>query len=210
MVRVLIADACPLTLQGLKDLLVALENADVAGEAMTEQETLRLATEICPDIVFMDPDLNAGSSASSRDSGVLGIGVLRELKDLPRPPCVISYSAFNSVADVMALMLAGADGYVHKSTTPEQLAQDIESALEGEPPWRLGASSQEAQKRLVVASRVERLSNMEREVFELVLQNSDDEYIAQRLHVTSHTVKKHVSNILRKLEYPNRKAIFQG
>jgi DNA-binding NarL/FixJ family response regulator len=206
-VKTLLADGCPIVLRGLKGLLASLRGAEVVGEAMNEEETLRLAARLRPDVVFLDPGFGVEAPVPLRHGEVPEIDILRELKALPGPPCVIVYAASNSTADLMSLVLAGVDGYVHKSTPPGQLARDMGSALAGRPPWRLGLSPEEAHRRLMTASRVYRLSRMEGEVLGLVLNNRTDKQMARRLRISPHTVKKHVGSMLKKLEYGSRKDI---
>jgi len=208
--QLLIANECPVTLQGLRSSLASVDNTEIVGEAMSAEETLRVATELDPDVVLLEPNLGLEESAPLQNGKSLELTLLQELKSLLGTPCVICYTAFNSVADLMAVMLAGADGYMHKSIPSEQLAQHMEGALVGKPLWWLGLRPEEAQWRLMVASRVERLSNTEKKVLGIVLKNSmEDEQIAQSLCISPHTLKKHITSILMKLEYRSRKAIFQ-
>lgn len=204
------ADECPAVLQGLNDSLTSLRRAEVVGEATSVEKTLRLARALRPDFVFLDPSFHVRASIPLRDGEIPEMDVCRELRFFAGPLRIIAYSSFNTTADLMALRLAKVDGYVHKSTPLEQVARDLGNAFAGRrPPWRLGLEPEEAQRRLMVASRAERLSRMEKEVLTLVLKRCADQQITGALHISDHTLKKHVSSMLVKLEYRYRRDIFR-
>ncbi len=203
------ADECPAVVQGLKEALASLPEVVVVGGATGSEETLSLAEELLPDLIVLDPSFQAEAPVPLRDGEVPELDLVRELKSLPGPPVVVFYSSFNTTADLMALVLAGADGYIHKATPLEQLTDDVKDAAAGDHPWRLGLEPAEAKRRLLAASRVWRLSPAEKKVLSLVLRGGKDEQIAEVLHLSSHTVKNHVRSLLRKLEYRYRREIFE-
>lgn len=209
-IKVLLADECPVVLQGLRELLAsAVNGTEVVGEATSREETVGLAAGLRPSFVFLDPSFHVRAPVPLREGDVPEIDVCRELKALIWTMRIVVYSAFNTTADLMALMLAGVDGYIHKSTTLHRLARNLKCALDGEPSWDLGLEREEAQRRLLAAAKVDRLTRAEKEILGLVLKGYGDRQMARSLRVSPHTVKKHVGSMLRKLEYGSRKALIR-
>lgn len=207
--KVLLADECPATCAGLKEFLRHKGGVEIAGEAATARETLRMAARLRPDLVVLDPNFSAGAPRSLRRGETPGVDICRELKTFPEPPQVIIYTAHNSPVDVAAVTLAGADGYIHKSTPQEQLGAALKRALAGEPVQLFGLSPEGIKNRLLTALKVTRLSPREKIVFELMLKRRSIKEIAESLHIVPQTVKNHAGSILRKLGYKNRIGLYK-
>jgi DNA-binding NarL/FixJ family response regulator len=113
---------------------------------------------------------------------------------------------------VMALIRAGADGYLDKEISPAGLRRAIDAALRGEAvlPRSIMRSvldylrtwEERAQAREIIGT----LSPREREVLGLIGAGAHNRAIAASLHISEYTVKRHVQNILRKLGVPSRRA----
>lgn len=99
--KVLLVDNHPATRLGVRVLLRSVEDARIVGEATHHEEALRLAADVRPDLVIVDPEFREGR----KEWGVCGW-----LKALAGPPRVLIYSARASREDVAAASLAGADG----------------------------------------------------------------------------------------------------
>lgn len=201
-----LADECPLTRSGMRNFLSSSALVEVVGEAGSVGETIRLVAESRPDFVVMDPEFRAENN-SGEDDGHLSVGVCRSLKSLPGPPRVIVYTAHDSIARVAAVMLAGADGYVHKSTPYEELVETRERIRRGEKVWMPGPRSSEARLMNEVFSGKVRLTPREQQVLELLFQRYTNEEMANKLHVSLQTAKNHVGVIFRKLGVGSRKEL---
>jgi DNA-binding NarL/FixJ family response regulator len=107
-----------------------------------------------------------------------------------------------------AVVLAGADGCVNKGAEDVDLPETMRRVHAGERVWAYSVPSDEAKKRLALASQKAGLTRREREVFALVLDRYSNEDISKRLRTSPNTTKNQVSSILRKLGVGSRKALF--
>ena len=195
--KILLVDDHPTVLFGLKHLLESAGN-EVVGEASNAADCIRLAGELRPDVVLLDLRLGEDS----------GIEVCREIKALPDAPRVLVFTAHTGVEDVAAATLAGADGYLHKGVTGEELIDAVGRTHAGGRVWLLPVENEEvASSRIEAASGEARLTPKEREVFALVLKRRTNAEIAGELYISLYTVKNHVSSILRKLGLKSRREI---
>lgn len=207
--RVLLSDECPIVLQGLKELLTYILGIEIVGQATKSEEVLRLTKELKPDCIILDPEFKAEAREGDQTNRITRSDFLWELRRIETTMLIIVYSGSNTTADLMALKLAKVNGYIHKSTLLKQLAQDLQTVVEGgRLLWRLGLEHEEAQKRLIDSSSVERLSCREKEIMVFLLKGYNDMRIAKVLNISPYTAKRHIVNILKKLEYPSRRAIF--
>ena len=200
--RVLLADGHPLVRAGLQQLL-ADRGVVVVGEAATGAEALREALALRPDVVLMDKDLPK----------VSGIDATRLLcRALPDTRIVIlTMSALE--CDVIDALVAGATGYVLKNAPIETILVCVRAAMKGH-----AAFSPEVADTLVTRvrreaahrhseradSRLSSLTDRELAVLRQLVRGQNNRAIAARLHITTNTVKNHVSAILRKLGVTNR------
>jgi len=197
-IKVLVVDACLSTRVGLEELLQVVEGAKFAGEAEEATGALRLAAEIHPTFVVMDPEL--GSEIMD------GVELCRDLKALPDPPRVVVYTMCNSPDEVAQMMLAGADFYIHKSAGEEELAEIWQAMCRGESVWFLG---RRPEGRVGKPLNTDLLTPREKDVLGLLLKRYTNKEIAQKLHLTYQTVKNHVYHVLHKLGYRSRQELFQ-
>lgn len=196
--RVLVAGGFPVLRLGIGLTLRDLSGVRVVGEAGCAFSCLALALETQADIVVIDTGL-AGPHQ--------GFDLCRRLKQLPKPPKVLFYSADNSPRTVTASLSAGADGFVHLSARPDELIEAIRGVREARHAWLLGADQPPRARR--GGPRDERgMTQREEQILTLLLQRYTNEEIAAELCLANQTVKNYVSSILRKLGLPSRKYLF--
>jgi DNA-binding NarL/FixJ family response regulator len=201
-IRVLICDDQPLVRAGVRTLLGTQPDIEVIGEAADGAIAVAAAQRLRPDVVLMDVRMPGtdGIAATDRISG--GDGA-------PRVLILTTYDQDEYVFDALA---SGASGFLLKDTRPEELIAGIRSVAAGDA---LLAPS--VTRRLIglfarrattdarqAASRLELLTKRESEVFGLVVRGQSNAEIAVTLHVSEHTVKTHVANVLRKLDLRDR------
>jgi len=171
---------------------------EVAGEAGSAAEAVRLTEELRPDIVLLDLRLGEDS----------GIEACREIKASVHVPRILVFTAHTSVEDVAGATLAGADGYLRKGVAGEKLLDAIRRTHARGRVWLLPAENEEeAAARVKDASDEARLTLKEKEVFSLVLKRRTNAEIAGELYISLYTVKNHVSSILRKLGLKSQREI---
>ncbi len=121
MISVLLVDDHPVVIEGLRKLLTAAGDIDVTGEAHDAAEAIEQARKLRPDVILLD----------LRMPGASGVQATRRLRELDSPAAVIILTSYGDQAYVRQALEAGADGYLLKSTGPDQLLTSIRAAARG-------------------------------------------------------------------------------
>jgi DNA-binding NarL/FixJ family response regulator len=201
MTRVLIVDDHELFRAGVRGQLEPA--VEVVGEAAGVDDALRLIAESLPDVVLLDVHMPDGG----------GVEVLNRASELETMPRFLALSASDAAEDVIAVIRAGARGYVTKSISASDLQDAIERVREGDAVFspRLagfvldafaGAPPEPADDG--ADADVDQLTPREREVLRHLARGYLYKEIAQRLGISTKTVEAHVSAVLRKLQLSNR------
>lgn len=200
MIRVVVVDDEALVRSGFRMILNASDGIEVVATAEGAQAADVVRRER-PDVVLLDirmPDVD-------------GLTVLRQIQTLPEPPHVAMLTTFDTDEYILTALRSGASGFLLKDTEPEQLAQLVRTLAAGGVVMSPKASRallrshpgagapQDAD-----ASRVGLLSDRERDVLVLVAEGLSNADIGTRIHLSTGTVKDHVSSILTKLRVSSR------
>jgi NarL family two-component system response regulator LiaR len=202
-IRLLIVDDHKLIREGIRAVMQFQSEFKVVGEANDGEEAVALARTLQPDVILMDLVL-------PRRSGVEAIAQIRAENPAAR---ILVLSSFAEDARIKAALQAGALGYLLKDSDPEELLHAIRQVYQGEY-----ALHPEVTRRLVhelhtlaetaaappAASKVNALTEREREVLRLAAQGCTNKSIAQRLSITEATVRSHMSSLLNKLSLESR------
>jgi DNA-binding NarL/FixJ family response regulator len=193
-VRVLIVDDHPVVRSGLRAALAGDSSIQLVGEAPSGAVALDVAREKRPDVVLMD--LNLGG-------GIDGAEVTRQLARLSHPPKVLVLTAYESEADILRAIEAGAIGYLLKDTEPPELLSAIHTAASGETVLTPSIAT-----RLVARVRApdRALTRRETQVLQMVADGSANAAIAKALFITEATVKSHLVQVFAKLGVDSRTA----
>lgn len=200
---VVVADPFPLSRTALAALLLRrAASADAVLEAGDPAEALRGVRERRADLLVTAPDLAAPGD---------GIQLCEQVKALARPVAVLVLSASDDPGLMARCMIAGADGFVHRSADARQLLQSVEQISAGRGAWFLGPQRGGRLPR----SRPEvreppldvRLTAREQQVLGLLLARYSNDEIAAELYLARQTVKNHVSSVLGKLGVANRREL---
>jgi DNA-binding NarL/FixJ family response regulator len=201
MTRVLIVDDHELFRAGVRGQLEPA--VEVVGEAADVDDAMRLIEETSPDVVLLDVHMPDGG----------GVEVLQRSSRLDAMPRFLALSASDAADDVIAVIRAGARGYVTKSISASELQDAIERVREGDAVFspRLAGFVLDAFAGAPPApategddSDVDQLTPREREVLRHLARGYLYKEIAQRLGISTKTVEAHVSAVLRKLQLSNR------
>jgi DNA-binding NarL/FixJ family response regulator len=199
--RVLIVDDHELFRAGVRGQLEP--DVEVVGEAAGVEDALRLIGETAPDVVLLDVHMPDGG----------GVEVLNRAAQLETMPRFLALSASDAAEDVIAVIRAGARGYVTKSISAGQLQDAIERVREGDAVFSprlagfvLDAFAGAPPEPAVEGddADIEQLTPREREVLRHLARGYLYKEIAQRLGISTKTVEAHVSAVLRKLQLSNR------
>ena len=193
-IRVLLADDQPLVLTGLRTILEAEPDIEVAGEARDGRDAVRLAAALVPDLVLLD----------IRMPGMDGLAAAREILqgDAPR---VVILTTFDLDEYVYEALRAGASGFLVKDIPDDQLVAGIRAAVRGDSLLAPSVTRRliEAYTRRppagMTAPGAQTLTPREREVWRLIAKGLSNAEIARQLFVGEATVKTHVSRIMAKL-----------
>jgi two-component system response regulator DevR len=196
-IRIFLLDDHEIVRRGIAELLSAVPDFEVVGEAETAAETLPRVLASRPDVAVLDARLPDGS----------GIDVCRQIRsELPETYCLILTSYADHDA-VLAAVLAGASGYVLKEVRTSGLIDAIRQTAQGrslidtsviaEVMSRVKAGSPNDNKAATLTVR-------EREVLDFITEGLTNRQIGERLYLAEKTVKNYVSSLLAKLGFERR------
>ncbi|HET9109269.1 MAG TPA: response regulator transcription factor [Ktedonobacterales bacterium] len=197
-ITVLIVDDHHLVRQGVRSFLEKQPGITVVGEASSGEEALRLASAAVPDVVMMDlvmPDMD-------------GVETTRRLKQITPGSQVIILTSYHDDEHIFPAIRAGALSYILKDVSPGELVEIVRKAARNEAVMHPHVAARVMQE-LRASPRTNELipselSERELEVLRLIAEGCANTDIAERLVISEHTVKRHVSNILSKLHLADR------
>ena len=197
MIRVVLVDDHELFRAGVRNELAGL--VDIVGEAGTVAEAGPLIREFDPEVVLLDVHLPDGG----------GEAVIAAVA--PERPAVkfLALSVSDAAEDVIAVIRAGARGYVTKTISRDELFDAVRRVSDGDAVFspRLAGFVLDAFRTgepLGSDEELETLTPREREVLQLIARGYLYKEIAARLHLSVKTVEAHVSSVLRKLQLSTR------
>lgn len=193
-IRVLIADDHDMLRSGLAVFIETCHDIKLVGEAANGLEAIEVCSQVQPDVILMDllmPEMD-------------GITATRLIRQQFPNIKVVALTSYTDEALVQAALNAGVISYLVKSISIDALGDAIRDAYAGK-----ATLAREATQALVNAAQrppapIYRLSKREHEVLTLIVQGKSNREIAHCLTVGVSTVKKHVSNILTKLNTNSR------
>ena len=200
MTSVVIVDDHHLFRAGVRAELDGL--VDVLGDAANVEDAVRMVLDVKPDVVLLDVQMPGGG----------GVEVIRQVASRAPAQRFLALSVSDAAEDVIAIIRAGARGYVTKTISGAELADAVRRVAEGDAVFspRLagfvldafaGAASLPPAE---VDPELDQLSPREREVLRHIARGYLYKEIAQRLGISVKTVEAHVSAVLRKLQLSNR------
>ncbi|MEU4602538.1 response regulator transcription factor [Kribbella sp. NPDC023972] len=191
MIRVALVDDHPVVRAGMRALVDGQDDLTVVGEASDADSGFALVAAVRPDVVLMDLNLGSGPG---------GAEVTARLRALPEPPQVLVLTTYDTEADILSAIDAGASGYLLKDAPPEDLFRAIRGTARGEVVLAPAVAA-----RLVRRSGP-LLTDREVEILGLLATGQSNRELAKRLFVSEATIKSHLSHIYTKLEVDTRAA----
>ncbi len=197
-IRILLVEDHRILREGLRAILTAQSDLAVVGEAVDGNEAIRRARELQPDVVLLDLSM-------PRMNGLEALKGIKRVADRVR---VIILSAHKDGEYVQGALQAGADGYVTKDSSGDELVTGIRIVVTGAcylcraindrvNPTGIGERSHNS---TLVGDL---LTPREREVLKLVAEGYRSRQIAEFLSISEKTVEKHRTSLLRKLQVTN-------
>lgn len=195
-IRLIVVDDHALFRSGLISLLGGMTDFQVIGEAGDGRQALSIIKEKNPDVVLLDvnmPDMD-------------GVKTVQKLRDSGETCRILMLTISKSDEDLLGAIMAGADGYLLKNASPEELSKAIHNVYDGH-----SVLAPDVTRQVIRAVNVEQthlanrgLSDREMEVLECLAEGKTTSQISSALFISDNTVKTHVRHILEKLEASNR------
>ncbi len=198
MTRIVLVDDHALIRAGVRAELVA--DFDIVGEAGDVPEAIDIISRSKPDVVVCDVHLPSGTAADVI-TGCVARGVTTVF---------LALSVSDAAEDVIAVIRAGARGYITKATEGEQLVESVKRVATGDAVFspRLAGFVLDAFSADLpvpeIDPEIDQLTAREQEVMRLLARGYLYKEIARRLTISIKTVESHASAVLRKLQLSNR------
>jgi two-component system, NarL family, response regulator DevR len=196
-IEVLIVDDHGLIREGLRALFDAEEGLLVVGEARRADEALALAAKLRPGVIVLDIGLP--------DRG--GLEIVGEIREASPASRVLVCSGLAEGSMLVAAAAAGADGFVAKESPNSEIVDAVRRVADGAAvvgPESAALMFRDLRDRGSNASRLEALSEREREVLGHLAEGLTNREISHRMFIAEKTVRNHVSSVLRKLSLRHR------
>ncbi|MEO6199716.1 MAG: response regulator transcription factor [Cryobacterium sp.] len=192
-IRIVIVDDHPVVRAGLRALIDGQDDLAVVGEASDLESAQRTVTLDRPDLVLMDLSLGIGAG---------GAEVTARLRALTEAPEVLVLTTYDTEADVLRALDAGARGYLLKDAPPDELFSAIRATARGETSLAPTVAAMLVRRASSPKSPV--ITEREVEVLELLSTGLVNKELARALLVSEATVKSHLSHIYGKLGVDTR------
>jgi two-component system, NarL family, response regulator len=188
-IRVLIVDDHPVVRAGLTTLLGTQDGLDVVASASSGEEALERLKSQDVDLVLLD----------LRMPGMNGIETLHAMRREGIPSRVIILTSFETDEDIYRSVQGGAEGYLLKNTSQQELVEAIRTVHSGGRyiPGRIASRLTERMMRSDLTTR-------ELEILGMVVKGLTNKQIARVLRISSHTARNHVNSVIEKLDVADR------
>ena len=199
-IKILIADDHKIVLDGLTSILGDIDGFDVVGSVENGKDAVDfVATKEKPDVLLMDIDMPVMN----------GINAAREIKKNFEGVRILTLSMHNEKGMIQTLMDAGADGYILKNSSKEELEKGIRTVYAGQTffstdiTMSLLNQSTEITKQADLPQEVQKLTERELEILKLVAEGYSNKEIGERLFISHRTVDTHRTNLMKKMDVHN-------
>jgi DNA-binding NarL/FixJ family response regulator len=187
--NVLIADSCPVVVQGLRKVLGAQRNFKIVACCSDGMSCIEAIRNLRPDIAVLDISM----------PGLTGLEILSIVNSEGFSTRVVFFTA--SVDDRELVMSAAAYGIILKDATPEFLVKSLQQVADGQRLLPLPSSDQVSREQIAVT---ENALTREHQIMCLVSEGLSNKEIGRRLNISDGTIKVHLHHIYQKLEISNR------
>jgi DNA-binding NarL/FixJ family response regulator len=201
-IRILLIEDNRILRDGITAMINGHEDIIVAAVSDGREDTLSKARTVKPHLVLMDLSLDSQNS----------LQVVESLKNEFPSMKIIGMGLHPAQADILEFVQAGAEGFILKNATVEEVIKTIRAVAGGEtvlPPLMTGSLFFQVAEHAVLKGKRNlkgaiRMTTREKEVIALIVEGMSNKQIADRLSIATFTVKSHVHNILEKLALHSR------
>lgn len=192
MIRLLMADDHPIVRAGLRAVLETEPDFVIIAEATTAEQAIAFSAELEIDVVLMDLQFGPGMH---------GVDAIAAIAASPGAPHVLVLTTYDTDADILAAIEAGAVGYLLKDAPPDDLCAAVRTAAAGGSALAPAVASRLMDRMRTPGST---LTLREIEVLQLVADGHSNGQISRRLFLSQATVKSHLAHIYTKLGVDSR------
>jgi DNA-binding NarL/FixJ family response regulator len=201
--RIVIAEDHTILREGLRALLSSQENLEVVGEAEDGREAIRQVEKLTPDLILMDlsmPKMN-------------GIEAIREIRRRVPETRILALTVHKAEEFILEVLQSGADGYIPKDASSNELMMAIKSILMGKRYLSPSVSNVviegylESRRTSEFITPWGKLTKREREILKLIAEGYKNKDIADYLCISVKTVEKHRANLMKKLDLHSAAAL---
>jgi DNA-binding NarL/FixJ family response regulator len=198
MITIVLADDHPVFAAGLQAVFEAEPDLKVLARAATGRDARQAVIDHAPDVAVLDLSMPDGD----------GLWVSGQLQAAGLGTRVLILTMAGEDESVLAALRAGAHGYVVKGAGPDEIVAAVRAVAHGEAVFGAGIAARMLQHfaRTATAAPFPQLTDREHEVLRLIATGADNAAVARRLGVSGKTVRNHVSNLITKLQVPDRTA----
>ena len=202
-VRIVLVEDHTILREGLRALLSADPKFEIVGEADDGREAVRQVEKLIPDLVVMDLSMPR----------MTGMDAIREIKRRHPGTKIIALTVHKAEEYLRTTLQAGAEGYVLKDATHEELMLAIQNVLKGKTFLSPSVSNTviegylEGKENQIPNPKLGLLSPREREILKLIAEGYKNKEIAADLFISLKTVEKHRANLMKKLDLHNAAAL---
>ncbi|UTT70114.1 response regulator transcription factor [Arthrobacter sp. DNA4] len=193
-ITVLLVDDHLVVRSGLRALLSTEPDIEVVAEAASGEDALHLAQALSPSVVVMDLAMGPGMD---------GLEAIRRIRDLNGRQAILVFTTYDSDADIVRAVDAGAMGYLLKDAAPEEIFAAIRGAAVGRSVMSPPVASRLFQQ---LRNPDEVLTPREAELLGLLTEGLSNRELGRRLFISEATVKTHLAHIYAKLGVDTRAA----
>ncbi|MDP9986064.1 response regulator transcription factor [Arthrobacter sp. FW306-05-C] len=193
-ITVLLVDDHLVVRSGLRALLSTQPDIEVVGEAASGEAAVQLAQIHSPAVVVMDLAMGPGMD---------GLEAIRRIRDLNGRQAILVFTTYDSDADIVRAVDAGAMGYLLKDAAPEEIFAAIRGAVQGKSVMSPPVASRLFQQ---LRNPDEVLTPREAELLSLLTEGLSNRELGRRLFISEATVKTHLAHIYAKLGVDTRAA----
>lgn len=192
--RLLLVDDHPVVREGLRGMLASEPDFEIVGEAADGAAASELAEKLGPDVILMD----------LRMPNVDGVGAIERIRTRTQDARILVLTTYDSDADILRAIEAGATGYLLKDTPRAELFRAIHATARGETVLTPSIASRILGRMRAPAQ--ENLTGREVEVLAQVAKGLSNRDVGRVLHISEATVKTHLVHIFAKLNVDDRTA----
>ncbi|GAB3669276.1 response regulator [Streptomyces sparsus] len=193
-IRLLLADDHPVVRAGLRAVLETEDGIEVVAEAATAEDAVTRAALGDIDVVLMDLQFGSGMNGAEATAAITA---------RPGGPRVLVVTTYDTDADTLPAIEAGATGYLLKDAPPEDLVTAVHTAAAGRTTLAPSVAHRLLNRLRTPGTA---LTRRETEVLVAVADGLSNQAIGHRLHLTEGTVKSHLARIYVKLGVDSRTA----